>query len=215
MNSTEHLFLLRLMLSMDWIAIRDVKPTIKPEQRTNLIEMQLVEMQRVGRCLFVRLTDRGWLWCSENLQSPLSVTRNNAAKVLEDVLCRLGNWLREENIALAEFMTASKSLHVESVDSAEGEMMSVINDNLRELIEETALAIGNGNGKVRVRLAELRERLPQISQVDLDRALLQMSIDGRLHLMSLDNPYEIAKQDVEAALYTPSGEVRHLLYWAG
>lgn len=76
-----------------------------------------------------------------------------------------------------------------------------------------ATAIGGGPGK-RVRLADLRARLINVSRSDLDRALLALQEKGELLLMKNDNRSELRNEDHAAALDI-MGAPRHLLYIEG
>ena len=84
---------------------------------------------------------------------------------------------------------------------------------LADRIANACMKLSRGRANVRVRLAELRQKLAEVSRHDLDQMLLSMSRANRLSLYRLDNPQEIQPEDDAAAVYTASGEPRHIVYF--
>jgi hypothetical protein len=79
---------------------------------------------------------------------------------------------------------------------------------------DAVLGLGGGRSKQRVRLAELRLRLPEVSRPELDAVLLLLQSERQLVLYRLDNPAELRPADHEAALLV-GGNPRHLVYMEG
>lgn len=77
---------------------------LKPHQRAPLEKARLIELEKDGRAQRVILTDAGWAWAAANLNAGLP-RRNWAARVLQDVLTRLGPHLHANDAALAQFVS--------------------------------------------------------------------------------------------------------------
>ena len=85
--------------------------------------------------------------------------------------------------------------------------------SLEDQIISASLSIANGKRKIRVRLSDLRDKLPEIPKHILDEKLLEMQRgkNRKLTLFSLDDPYEIKKRDREAVINI-AGFKSHILY---
>ena len=75
------------------------------------------------------------------------------------------------------------------------------------------LSISGGRINTRVRLADLRAALPDVTRDDLDKAILAMGDRGALVLYPIENPRELTYRDREAAILV-GGEASHLVYLA-
>lgn len=78
-------------------------------------------------------------------------------------------------------------------------------------LQARILDAAEGIGKQRVRLADLREALPDVPREELDKALKDSQQAGNLVLMRLDNPQEIGPRDLSGKLDI-AGADRHILY---
>ncbi len=78
------------------------------------------------------------------------------------------------------------------------------------LIEAALLHLGRGERQVRVRLHDLRERLPLVCRAALDAVLIQGQRDGRWVLYREDRTQALTSEDHEAALMV-GGCPRHLV----
>ncbi len=222
LSSSHRLFVLQLLFGGDWVALKDCKPNLTKKQRAPLLDGGLIEEQKQGRSVLVRLTDRGWLWCSEHLHEPVSVPRNNAARILNEALLTLSGVMRAQGLSLAKLISMKTdcdemeervSLQVAGIERMDERRGDEPVASVSERIRDASLRLGQGRARVRVTLADLRSQLPEVSRDELDKALLHLEGEDRLQLMKLDNPLEIRKPDEEAMLSTPSGEPRHILYW--
>ena len=83
-------------------------------------------------------------------------------------------------------------------------------EDLAAAIRSACLAI---NGHERVRLAELRARLPHVPRDRLDAELLRLELARKLVLYRLDFLAEMTAADHAAELTIPSGEKRQLAVW--
>ncbi|MEO0537671.1 MAG: hypothetical protein AAF215_27890 [Cyanobacteria bacterium P01_A01_bin.123] len=100
---------------------------------------------------------------------------------------------------------------IAALNSPEHEPVADSTLNLQDIIATTCLSIG-GDYNVRVRLSTLRQNLSSLPRTELDQALKDMQISGRLVLMTLDNPQEITADDEAAAIDMGSPNKRHILY---
>jgi len=82
---------------------------------------------------------------------------------------------------------------------------------LPERITEAYLTLSGGNWAKRVRLAQLREKLADVTRQELDETILGLQTQSKLVLYTLDNPNEITAQDKNAAILI-GREPRHILY---
>jgi hypothetical protein len=82
-----------------------------------------------------------------------------------------------------------------------------------EQIRDACLELTGGKLRERIRLAELRRKLPA-NRESLDRGLFAMQASGTLVLFRMDNPAEITEDDESAALFI-AGNPRHLVYLEG
>ncbi|HKU39281.1 MAG TPA: hypothetical protein VJR89_14065 [Polyangiales bacterium] len=83
--------------------------------------------------------------------------------------------------------------------------------DLPSRIRATCLDIAHGSTRTRVRLRELRARLPDVPKDKLDRELVELQNAGSLVLYRIDDPTDIQPEDERAALHV-AGAPRHILY---
>ncbi len=209
LKAIEKLFLWRLAVAGggDWK--KDLKPDLEAPARNRLETAGLIEKEKRkppsgrGTLLFISLTDQGWGWLSENLDSELNTTSTAGNGILQRLLGKLKTYIDKANISLGDLMTPP------------GESTAGGAVDLDERIAGAYETISNGRTNVRVRLSELRASLPSVSRKEFDEALLRLASDGKASLYRLDNPAEIRAEDREAVLLTPSGEERHIVYLGG
>lgn len=208
-TGTEILFLWRLALAggADWL--KDIKPDLKAPARDRMEEDGLIEKDqraREGRGRkqrYYTLTDRGWQWLSEHLDTPIQTRSPASTGILALLLAKLHAHLDSKGLSLAEFVQPQ----AEAGDAGR--------DGLDRRIESAYLSLSQGKPNVRVRLADLRDALPGIPREDLDATLLDLATSGKASLYPLDNPLEIGPRDRAATLRTRSGEERHVVYLGG
>lgn len=208
-NNKNRLILLRLALIGGEIMNAEFKPALtKPDrdrlERAGFLDCSQRTPAKGGRkALHLALSERGWGWIAENLAGDLP-SRANAIGALQKLLVLVKNHLNAGGMSFAEFVTKSASSNPTPQRS-----------DARERIRQAYFKLSNGNANSRVRLAELRNELPDIEHGSLDAILLDMAAHGEMALYPLENPLEIRSQDREAALRTPSGHERHLIYLGG
>lgn len=79
-------------------------------------------------------------------------------------------------------------------------------------ITESYFAQTGGQSNVRVRLADLRASMPDMSDDVFNRWLLTMERQGKAILYGLDDPREIGPGDVKAGIPNSLGDPRHIVY---
>jgi hypothetical protein len=208
----ERLLLWRLAISGGaWL--KDLKPVPDTKHRASLKGAGLIteEKRRPEQggpaATFIEATDDGWNWLAVHATEPMTLNpRATTAPTLEALVLKLGKYLESKQENLADFLHPSQgapSLVVEP---------SAPLDDLTGRVAAAYEKITGGRAAVRVRLADLRASLSDVPRDDLDRAILRLAADGIVSLYPLDNPLEIEPRDREAALRTPAGDLRHILY---
>lgn len=198
-----------------WSAF-DKQTGVDASSRKELEKSGLIESEKQGRVNRVSLTEKGWAWAADNLVSPVSRSQN-AARVLEGVLARLGPFLEHHSLSLAELVMDKSSARSKVSEQSIGENDVTrplrTNQSPRDLgsrLLAKALALGGGPGH-RVRLSDLRRALGDVSRSELDRLLLELQEQEKLVLYRIDDPADIQPDDEAAALMV-AGNVRHILY---
>lgn len=208
--------LLRLaLLHGGRVPLTDLTPTIDAATRRSLEDRTLIEREcfttntrgRRVRCL--SLTDAGWRWLADNFAGDVSRS-SQCGRELAVILRMMRRLLEDQNLTFGEAVAAhlapTPPAHP-ATDAPRTEAQDHIRSALRELSRETGLA--------RVRIADLRERLPAIPRATFDHALCALEELGEAVLYRLDNPLEIHEADQRAAIVTPTGQPRHLVYLKG
>ncbi len=179
----------------------DIKPALKSpsvRRRKELEENGLITVEKRQNRLFVTLTEAGWSWANGHLDSPVSKRATTSGLVLENVLRRVKAYLLSKGGSLAELMTSRDDLQPEG--------------NIAERLRNSYLALSDGELNVRVRLADLRDRHPEIAAEKMERTLRELQTTSELVLYPLDNPMEITERDREAAIEI-AGEPAYIVYW--
>lgn len=211
----ELLFLWRLAVAGggDWL--KDVKPDPGAPARKRLEASGLIEQEKRkppdgGRAaLFVTLADKGWGWLGDHLDADLRTRTPAGTEVLHRLLSRLKSFLDQRELSLGDLILTSPS------PSPSRQPDGADHDDLQDQVSRAYLALSGGRENVRVRIADLRDRLSSTPRARLDQALLAMASAGKASLYRLDNPAEIRAEDRDAVLRTPTGEDRHIIYLGG
>jgi hypothetical protein len=204
----EVLFLWRLAVAggSDWL--KGFKPDPGAPARSGLAKAGFITAEkrspqgRGPKQLYLSLTDHAWEYLSEHLDAPIATRSPASLEILVRLLARLKAHLDARKLSLGEF-----------IQTASG--VPPIKADLPRQIEVAYLKLSGGRENVRVRLADLRDALPDVPRLALDASLIQMATAGRVSLYRLDNPLEIDHRDRDAVLRTPSGEERHIVYLGG
>lgn len=221
----QHLLLLRLAVSEEGGEfLKNVETSsLSPARRAPLVRAGLVDEQKRkidgkgAALIYFELTEQGWAWCQNHLDESFRFrgqTPKLTAIVLKRLLLLLKTYFetQEHTASFGKFIQqASKGTEAATADTHRENGHGELESDLRR----ACLDLGRGRENVRVRLADLRSRLPTVPRPILDDALRQMEGDGQLSLYALDDPAEITAADKDAVLRTSAGNERHILYFGG
>jgi hypothetical protein len=205
----EALFLWRLAVGggADWL--KAIKPDLKSAARKKLEADGLIEQSKRkpesgrGRPLYISLTDRGWGWLASHLDSDLNTPSPAGTKVLYQLLLRIKIFLDQNQMSLSDLIAPSQPAPAD------------VEEDPEDRLTKAYYALSHGQANVRVRIADLRQRVSSLARVDFDETLLDMASNGKASLYRLDNPAEVRPEDHDAVLRTASGEERHVVYLGG
>jgi DNA-binding PadR family transcriptional regulator len=198
------LYIWRLLVSQGEAWLSAIKPQLKPLLRKELKQAGFITEEKRStskrsKGLYVQLTDQGWAWATDNLDAPLPSRSTAAVPVLQALLTKLKLVLKKHNIALVEILAPAEPIKPPS------------DGDLESRVREAYFQLSGGKANVRVRLAHLRQALPDVGRDTLDGLLLKLQRAEKLVLYSLDNPKEISPEDVEAAI-TLAGFSNHIVH---
>jgi hypothetical protein len=201
LSPTQVLFIWRLLVTGEEPAIKDIKPKLTAPQRNQLklegLIEEVIRKGKIGRSRkHVLLTDKAWAWATDHMDATVSRSKL-AGAVLQEFLTRLKPCLDKHNISLAEILSPPKQPSSQP--------------DLESRVHEAYFRLSGGKANVRVRLAQLRQALPDVGRDTLDGLLLKLQRAEKLVLYPLDNPREIAPEDVQAAI-TFAGFSNHIVY---
>lgn len=199
------------------------KPVREPLVRAGLI----AEEKRVNPgakskrpAVHLTLTEAGWAWCQDHMTWPKPWRSPKAGDILRRLLPRMHFFFRQvATTSLGEFIgktrLESSPLPKPAPVPPPPPALAPPASDLHDTIRAACRAIGNGRDNVRIRLADLRAHLSQVTWGDVAKALWELSDRGELTLYRLDDPREILPADREAAVRTSAGEEKHILYFGG
>lgn len=209
------LFLLKLLFTGEEPIVSKAQPKLSAADRKALVDNGFIDLvKRPGkRGSFVTLTDKAWDWANGHLDSDFSLTINGA-RALQGLLPRLQNYLNHAKVTLAEILADDL---IEAEPEADGSVWDALDEptggatDTETRIRKAYVDCSGGRWNTRVRLKDLRKRLPDMSREGLDHALLDLQSEGKLALYALDDPSEITDED-EAAALDLGLDRRHILY---
>lgn len=237
----EFLILWRLAISDDGGEFNpDFKPRLEKGVRDRLVAAGLIEISKRKKppkntlAMYIDLTETGWELLTRSFKVSFP-PRANTVNTLERLLRKIERHLEANGATLDEFISGKiyqnaidRESHPPGFDETLGDQptktidwnsndrrpVEFIHDSIDipGLIEDAYRRITHNQENIRVRLADLRREIPAIDRDELDRALIDMADKGRVALYPLENPLEIGDDDRTAALYVPSGHVRHIVY---
>ena len=175
----------REMTNAELQALAGIK--LDGRNRKRLNDLGLVSSALTGRAFVHELTDRGAVWCSEELTRGRPPRSGAAGGALYVVLASLARHLESTGHALADLFTPDLPGRVEAAYAAESR--------------------GSGGP---VSLAVLRERLDGVPRPEFDRAVAQLSRRDGVHLRAEADQKTLTERDRAAAVVL-GGTARHLL----
>ena len=201
------LTLWNLLFTGDTPKLSDLKPRLSPAQRRPLVAGGLIELEKRGRAKHVVLTEKAWAWAADNLDAEFSPSVN-AAIALKGLLPKLLGYIRATGTSLAEMLTAPAP-----EGPAEGHSAPPA-ASTGDRIRNAYRTVAHGQWNVRVRLADLRHELTDLTRGEVDEILLRLQRHGQIVLYPLDDPLEIRAEDRMAALEV-GGRPAHVIYMEG
>ena len=192
-----------------------VKPDLSPAQRKPLVETGLIRLEKRGRANHIVLEDKAWDWAVENFGVKFSPSPS-AAPVLQTLLAKLGHYLNTHQVSLAEVLTASETVDTfgdsdpEDTNVANADDLSV--DDLIKKVRQAYFSTPDGEAGFRVRLHQLREHLPGLSEQQTNQTLLSMQEQGEISLLSAEDLQELNANDESAAIDMGGGDKRYFAY---
>lgn len=182
--------------------LKEVKPELKSPstkrrrvlEDNGLIVLEKRRSSKKGLSNYVILTEQGWHWANEHLDAPISKRSNAAAPILESLLCHLQAYLQHNEHSLATLMSPIET------------------EDLSAQIRAAYLKLSAGRLNVRVRLADLRAALNQVTSEALEQCLLKLQATSDVVLYPFDDPTELQERDRTAAILV-ANEPTHLIYW--
>jgi hypothetical protein len=124
------------------------------------------------------------------------------------VVSSLGDFINASNPS----RSAEARVPFESVITADQKRST---EGIEQAIRSACLELGGGRRAVRVRIADLRKRLPSFSDGDVTAALWAMSERKELTMFRLDDPQQLTTEDHQAAVHSTLGQALHIVYFGG
>ncbi len=211
------LFLWRLLVEPNGVFVGKAKPELTAKERGQLVGLGLVSLEKrkatpKSRAVnFAILSEKGWNWASQNLDAPLPTQGTAALGVLALLLMAMKNRIDAGELSLAKLLAPiPPALNAPLTGLPPRPDRSGM---VEAAVRQAAGGMLQGKGEgTRVRLAELRSRLPDLPRQEVDRLLLAWEQEGKAALYPLDDPREIQQADELAALANIAGKNRHVLY---
>lgn len=226
----DRLIILRLALAGGEVRNADFQPTLVAADRNRLLRAGLLSAENrklpgASRAsLVLALTDAGWAWLDDRLDGDLPA-RAQVVRPLRLLLAAIKRHLDRTEFALADFLrlpaeprsaarTPSKPepTPAPKPDAAPSPAAPDVDVDVEDRIRRAYLRIAEGRPNVRVRLADLREALPDLPRESVDAALLRLADRGAAALYPIENPLDVRPEDQAAALRASTGHPRHILY---
>lgn len=160
------------------------------KDRHRLNDLKLVDSRKTGRSYSHELTDDGWKWCEEELSAgspPPSRPRSLIAVAAYLVFRRLDEYRQDKDLQLAHLFPVRKEAP-EATGSPEvagsTESLAGIND-LETAVGKAYRELARKPGGW-VALVDLRRQL-SAPKHEVDKALVELSAAGRIHLAPESN----------------------------
>jgi hypothetical protein len=199
----------------------EMKPKLSIACRNQLEEAGLIQTEsrkkpNGKKANFLVLTDHAWDWAVQNLDAKVSDRSYLTGPVLHDVLTHLKRFMQTHDVSLYEFLKSAETSEEAAAPLGQAPVVDQLAParDLEARIREAYLSLSNGQLRVRVRLAALRDRLASIPREQLDETLKRMKQEERAILFPLENPMEIRPEDEQAAI-SIAGRSNHILILEG
>lgn len=188
-----------------------VRPRLTAGERRQLLDAALIEEEKRGRGHHLLLAEKGWQWAETQRPIKLSLSAN-ATPVLEKLIAALVHYLSRTDGRLADVIsTAPPTVAPSAVAPGGPAGQDRFAVDPAERIRATCLALSGGQMERRIRLADLRRALGDLTRENVDQTLRAMDRSRLIQLMALETPAEISSEDREAAI-TIAGRALQLVY---
>src|SRR5438034_11635351 len=105
LTELQTLILWALLASRGEAAQKDIKPDVKKNDREKLVRLGLVVASKRKQAYVLEVTDKGWAWAADHLDSPLPTRSTAGAPILQQWLTALRAYLSANEIALSEVLS--------------------------------------------------------------------------------------------------------------
>ncbi|MGB3137384.1 MAG: hypothetical protein WBG38_14260 [Nodosilinea sp.] len=192
-----------------------VQPELSPAERKPLVEAGLIRLEKRGQPTHIVLEDKAWDWAVDNFDVELSLSKY-AVPILQSLLTKVSHYLNAHQVSLAEVLTAPEEVNLsdepilEDANVANNDNPSL--DDVTKKVRQVYLSIPDGKAGFRVRLHQLREHLPGLSDQQTNQALLSMQEQGEISLLAAEDLQELNADDEFAAIDIGGGDKRYFAY---
>ncbi len=212
-NPRQALVMWYLLITHEEPAQSKVNLPFTVADRKELLSAGLIQLEKRKRAQHLVLTDKAWDWALEHLDAPISKSQQ-AAPILQTLLTSVKQFLQAQNVPLVELLALPVRNTASSIHTNGEATKPLTTVDLPARIRSAYKSVSGGQSHTRVRLVALRSYLADLSRAEVDRALIQMQLNGSLTLMRLDDPQSITAEDAAAALDI-HGDKQHIVYLKG
>jgi hypothetical protein len=189
---------------------KELKPEPDKADRDALAQAGLVRWTKRGQKIWIEVTEKGWAWAGNNLAQPLPANSSAGGLILHAWLTRLKAFMDSRGLVLADVLRPQRSALLKAAPPLSSETTADY-DSLRARIRQAYLELADGRYNTPVPLSDLRDKLKDIEQPELDGALARMHLEEGTTLSGLNNPQEITPALRQAALNF-KGEPMYILW---
>lgn len=196
-------------------------------KRNQLVDAGFITVNNKVKPMELELTDFGWGWIEDNIDSDLAFGTSKAVGAILKLLIKRTKPLRDKGLCFSDFSQEGKlepaiTEHLlpqanTALDKAEltpSHPQSTRSDqDIFKMAEDAYLELSHGKSNVRVYLKDLKEKLQYIPSQDLNKILFDAHCDSdkNLVLYPLDDRSSITPEDSQAAVSVEGCDF-HILY---
>lgn len=197
LSKNQFLILWALLGRSGSAAQMDIKPDIKKPDRDALERAGLITVQKRERKIWIEVDEKGWAFAAQHLDADLPERSNAGAAILRHWLVLLKEYLEQNGVSLADFISPPRS----KTEAAP----------LPARIRAAYLDATGGRLNTQALLRDVRAKLGDVDRAALDAALIEMHRAQDVLLYPNDNRRALTEEDRAAALVI-AGEPRHILW---
>jgi hypothetical protein len=204
-TSQQMLFMLLLVFGPREPKLSDMRLELPLAQRKPLESGGLIRLEKRGRSEHVILTEQGWAWVQEHLDTPIAATGTAPALVLSTLLPHLKTFLAATGARLGELL-----LGPQTPAQRAAPIQSRVSEREVEHFVAALQRLDGGDNRF-VLLSDLRTALPSLARSQFDAAALALQAEGRIALFRIDEPWRRSPA-IEAAAIDVAGSRYHSAY---